>query len=192
MYEGYIQNYLNETSNIALRCIEQHINVVERMIGIIKGVKEKKGNVFFIGVGGGSGTGSHATNDFNKIAGVSSYNLTDNASLASALANDEGWDSIFVRQLIMHNCNSNDCLFIYSVGGGSSTTSPSIVKAIDYAKQVNAKILGVVGKVDGYTARQGDAVFIVPMVHPDRVTAHTENWQLVINHLLVNAMAYGQ
>lgn len=189
MYQSYIKTYLEETAKIAQQLAEENVEDIENIIEIVKQVKENKGNIFFIGVGGGSGTGSHAKNDFNKIGGVSSYNLTDNASLVTALANDEGWDSIFVRQMQMHNFDGDDALFIFSVGGGSETTSPNIVKAIDHAKECNAKILGVVGKDNGHAAKHGDGVAIIPTMHVDRITAHTENWQLVLNHLIVNAIA---
>ena len=188
MYHSYIANYLDETAKIANQLSGEQAEVTNGLIQIINEAKKKNGRVFFIGVGGGSGTGSHATNDFNKIGGISSFNLTDNPSLFTALANDEGWDSVFIRQMQMHHFNETDVLFVFSVGGGNEETSPNIVKAVDYALSVNAKIVGVVGRENGHTAQNGHAVIVLPIMHEDRVTAHTENWQLVINHLIVNAL----
>lgn len=189
MYEDYTKQYLVETSRIAERIAQEQMDVVERLISIIAEVKTKQGRVFFIGIGGGSGTGSHAANDFCKIAEVSTINLTDNPSLFTALTNDEGWDAIFIRQLKMHHCGPNDCVFVFSVGGGSPSTSPNIVKAVDYAKSVNAKVVGVVGKSTGRTAEIGDAVVVIPTMDESRITPHTENWQLIFDHLIVNAIA---
>jgi len=62
----------------------------------------------------------------------------------------------------------------------------NIVKAIDFARSVGAKVLGVVGRDGGYTAQCGDAVIVVPTVDPELVTPHTEAFQAVIWHLLVS------
>lgn len=188
-YREYSKNYLIEMSQIAQELIYTKLDVVEKLIQVIDQVRQAKGRVFFVGVGGGAGTGSHATNDFAKIAEISTFNLTDNASLMTALANDEGWESIFIRQLQVHHFNSNDCLFVFSVGGGSATASQNLVKAIDYAKKIGAKVVGVVGKESGHAAKQGDAVIVVPVMNESRITPHSESWQLVFDHLIVNAIA---
>lgn len=183
--QEYIQKYLEETQTIA-QTIDQ--NQISAVLDIISEIKAKNGRIFFAGVGGGAGTGSHSTNDFNKMAKIQTICLTDNVSLLTALANDEGWDKIFSRQMEMHNFNNNDCLFIYSVGGGSETTSKNLVSAIDYAKSKQARIVGVVGKDTGHTAKMADACVIVPIVDQSRITAHTEDWQMIIDHLIVNLL----
>ena len=182
----YIQNYLSETAEIA-----KNINreAIEKAIKVLLEVKSQKGRLFFLGVGGGAGTGSHSANDFNKIAGIQSICLSDNSSLLTALVNDEGWESIFKKQLEIYRLAPVDCLFIYSVGGGSETTSKNLVVAIDYAKNVGAKIIGVVGKDTGATAQKADACMIVPCPEVSRRTAHTEDFQMIMDHLLVNLLA---
>jgi D-sedoheptulose 7-phosphate isomerase len=64
--------------------------------------------------------------------------------------------------------------------------STNIVKAVDYAKAKGARVFGVVGKDTGYTARQGDAVVVVPMVNEARVTPLSEAFQAVVWHCLVS------
>lgn len=182
----YIQNYLLETAEIA-RGINQE--AIEKTLDILSIIKYRRGRVFFLGVGGGAGTGSHAANDFNKIAKISSICLSDNPSLLTALANDEGWESIFKRQLEIHKLSSSDCLFIYSVGGGTENTSKNLVAAIEYAKNIGAKIVGVVGKDTGTTAQKADACIIVPCPDDSRRTPHTEDFQLIMDHLLANLLS---
>jgi D-sedoheptulose 7-phosphate isomerase len=184
--QEYIKQYLQETEKIA-QAIDQ--NQILAVVDIVSAIKEKNGRIFFAGVGGGAGTGSHSANDFNKMAKIATICLTDNVSLLTALANDEGWESIFSRQMQMHNFDSNDCLFIYSVGGGSETTSKNLVAAIDYAKQKQAKVIGVVGKDTGHTAKMADACIIVPTIDQTRITAHTEDWQMIVDHLIVNLLS---
>jgi len=183
---NFINTYLKETTEIA-NSLNQ--GVIEKMVEILSQVRKNKGRIFFLGVGGGAGTGSHAANDFNKIARIPSICLSDNPSLLTALANDEGFESIFKRQLEMHHLRSDDCLFIFSVGGGTETTSKNLVEAINYAKEIGAKIVGVVGKDTGATAKEANACVIVPCLDDKRRTAHTEDFQMIMDHVLVNLLA---
>jgi D-sedoheptulose 7-phosphate isomerase len=131
---------------------------------------------------------SHAVNDFRKIAGIEVYAPTDNVSELTARTNDEGWASVFVEWLRVSKLNAKDCLFILSVGGGNveKNVSPNLVAALQLAKQVGARIIGVVGKDGGYTAKVADACVLVPVVNPNNVTPHSEAFQAVVWHLFVS------
>lgn len=181
----FIDQYLKRTAQIASECSRENL---EKMVDILALTRELKGRVFFLGIGGGASSASHATNDFNKIANISTFCLSDNAGLLTALANDEGWDSIFKRQLEMHHLTAKDCLFIFSVNGGTPNISSGLVKAIDYAKSVGARIVGVVGRGIGVTAQVADACLVVPTVEESMVTYHSEDYQMVANHVLVNLL----
>ena len=84
--------------------------------------------------------------------------------------------------------DGKDCLLILSVGGGNleKNVSPGFISAIQLAKQVGARVIGIVGKDGGYTAQQADACVIVPTVNPNNVTPHSEAFQAVIWHLWVS------
>jgi len=162
-------------------------DLIDRMAELLAAVRAKGGRLFFLGVGGGAGNCSHAVNDFRKIAGIESYAPTDNVSELTARTNDEGWETVFVEWLKVSRLKAEDAVFVFSVGGGNSekNVSPNLVRALQYAKTVGAKILGVVGRDGGYTGRVGDAVCIIPTVNPDAVTPHSEAFQAVLWHLLV-------
>jgi D-sedoheptulose 7-phosphate isomerase len=161
---------------------------IERMVDLISEVKSEGGRIFFLGVGGSAGNCSHAVNDFRKIVGVESYAPTDNVSELTARTNDEGWGSIFIEWLKISRLLPKDLLFIFSVGGGNleNNISPNLVEALKYGKQVGAKILGIVGRDGGYTAKVADACVIIPIVNPNNITPHSEAFQAVIWHLLVS------
>lgn len=184
-FKKYAERYLEETAIIAATL---DIEVIQKMFDWLVLTKENEGQVFIIGVGGGAGSGSHAANDFMKIAEIPTICLSDNVSVLTALANDEGIESIFVRQMEMHHFCAVDCLFVYSVGGGGNGVSQNIVAAVERAIAVGAPVLGVVGRENGHTAQHGTAVLVVPEEDSQRVTAHTEDFQLIIDHLLVNAL----
>jgi D-sedoheptulose 7-phosphate isomerase len=77
---------------------------------------------------------------------------------------------------------------VFSVGGGNleKNVSPNLVSALQLAKEVGAKIVGVVGRDGGYTAKVADACVIVPTVNPETITPHSEAFQAVVWHLLVS------
>ena len=124
---------------------------------------------------------------FVRLQESNHYAPTDNVSELTARTNDEGWETVFVEWLKVSQLREQDAVFVFSVGGGNleKNVSPNLVRALQYAKQIGAKVLGVVGRDGGYTAKVGDAVCIVPMVNPDSVTPHSEAFQAVIWHLLV-------
>jgi len=161
---------------------------IERMASLLAGLRERGGRLFFLGVGGSAANCSHAVNDFRKIAGIEAYTPTDNVSELTARTNDEGWASVFVEWLKGSRLKARDMIFVLSVGGGNleKNISPNLVTALQYAKEVGAQIVGVVGRDGGYTAKVADACVIVPTVNPENVTPHTEALQSVIGHLLVS------
>jgi len=181
----YIDKYLMEAKKI-IEKIDK--NQIEKMLNLLKTIREKKGRIFFLGVGGGAANASHAVNDFRKICGFEAYTPMDNISELSARVNDDGWESVFINWLKQSKLNENDGIFIFSVGGGNleKNISVNLIRAIDYAKKVNAGIIGVVGKDGGYTEKMADACLIIPMINSSTVTPHTESFQAVIWHLIVS------
>ena len=163
-------------------------NKIEKLALNLADLRSKKGRLFFLGVGGSAGNASHAVNDFRKLCGIEAYSPTDNVSELTARTNDEGWEVVFTEWLKVSNLSDKDALFIFSVGGGNleKNISTNIVYALDYARIINAKIYGIIGKKDGYTNKVGDNVIVVPNVNEKRVTPHSEAFQAVIWHCLVS------
>ena len=182
-------NYTNKHLQEAAEIIKKiDIDKIESIVKIIAKIKEKKGRVFFLGVGGSAGNCSHAVNDFRKILGIESYTPTDNVSELTARINDEGWNSVFVEWLKTSDLKSSDLIFIFSVGGGNleKNISVNLVEALKFAKSVNANIVGVVGRDGGYTAKVANSCVIIPTINENSITPHTEAFQAVIWHLIVS------
>jgi D-sedoheptulose 7-phosphate isomerase len=182
--DAYVDKYLSQAAKIT-ELIDR--KVIKNMVNILVGIRKNSGRLFILGVGGGAGNAGHAVNDFRKIAGIESYSPTDNVSELTARINDEGWDLSFVNWLKGSRINSKDCVFVFSVGGGNAgkNISNNLVQALKYAKQVKAKVIGVVGKNGGYTAQVANAVVIIPVVDPETITPHTEAFQAVVWHMIV-------
>ena len=181
----YAEQHLNDTVTIINKL---DVAVIEKIVGLLAIVKKNGGRLFFLGIGGSAGNCSHAVNDFRKIVGIESYAPTDNVSELTARANDDGWASIFVEWLKVSKLTPKDMIFIFSVGGGSieNNISPNLVEALKYAKSLGTKVVGVVGRDGGYTAKVADACLIIPTVNVENITPHTEALQAVIWHLLVS------
>jgi len=185
MYKDYIHSYLDETRRIAEKLDREQIN---KMITLLKEMRDQRGRLFIIGVGGGAGHASHAVNDFRKLASIEAYTPVDNVSEITARTNDDGFHTVFSNWLLGSNLCAKDAILVFSVGGGDSekNISANIVESLKLAKEVGAKILGVVGRSGGYTAQVADACVIVPVVNPENVTSHTEGFQAVVWHLIVS------
>ncbi len=178
------QTYLSEVAQVAT---QTDAAVVEALVEELVALRDRGGRLFCLGVGGSAGNAGHMVNDFRKLAGIETYAPTDNVSELTARTNDEGWQTVFAEWLKVSKLNAKDALFILSVGGGNleKNVSPNLVLAIQEAKRVGARVLGVVGRDGGYAKQAGDTVLVVPTVHADRVTPHSESFQAVIWHGLV-------
>lgn len=182
---SFSQVHLDETAQIANQISSESIEI---MIQLLLEVKNSGGRLFILGVGGSAANAGHAVNDFRKLAGIETYAPTDNVAELTARTNDEGWSTVFSGWLKVSKLNSKDCIFILSVGGGNKdkNVSTNLIEAIDFAKEVNAKIIGIVGRDGGYTAKYANAYISVPTINPNSVTPHAESFQTVIWHLMVS------
>jgi D-sedoheptulose 7-phosphate isomerase len=181
---SFARTHLDETKAI----IDQlDVDMIERIAELLTDLRARAGRLFFLGVGGSAANCSHAVNDFRKLVGIESYAPTDNVSELTARTNDEGWETVFSEWLKVSKLSADDAIFVFSVGGGNleKNVSPNLVRALQFANERGAKILGVVGRDGGYAGEVGDAVCVVPTVNPEAVTPHAEAFQAVIWHLLV-------
>jgi D-sedoheptulose 7-phosphate isomerase len=182
---SYTAQYFEEAAKI-LSLLDQ--SDVERTADLLLELRERPGRLFLLGVGGGAGHASHAVCDFRKIAQIEAYAPSDNVSELTARVNDEGWDTCYANWLRGSRLNKDDMVFVFSVGGGDakSNISANLVRALEHARDVRARICGVVGRDGGYTKQVADACVLVPVVNKSTITPHTESFQAMVWHLLVS------
>ena len=112
-------------------------------------MRTKQGRqVFVIGNGGSAANASHFAQDLakgtlaspNQIKRLRAHSLTDNLPFMSALANDEGYEAVFVQQLRTYG-NKGDVLISISGSGNS----PNILSAVRYANEQGMHSVGITG-----------------------------------------------
>lgn len=182
--DNFVAEYFLTVSQIVN---ELNGTALEQIVSEIANLKKQSGRLFILGVGGSAGNAGHAVNDFRKLAGIECYAPTDNVSELTARTNDEGWETVFTEWLKISKLNSKDAILILSVGGGNKekSVSTNISTAIDFAKEIDAKVFGIVGRADGDTARLGDVVIVIPEIVPRLVTPMAESFQALIWHMIV-------
>ncbi len=181
----FYKDFFNGAAEIANQI---DTDALESLTNQIKIIKNKKGRIFFLGVGGSAGNCSHAVNDFRKLCNIECYTPLDNVSELTARINDDGWDTSLKKWLEISNLNSKDGIFIFSVGGGDKkrNISVNLIEASKYAIKKKAKVFGIIGRKKGYIKKIGNNVIVVPEINRNLITPYSEAFQAVVWHALVS------
>lgn len=183
--QSFTQKYLEESIELVRRL---DATTIEALAEGLAAVRAGGGRLFILGVGGSAGHAGHAVNDFRKLCAFEAYAPTDNVSELTARVNDEGWDTCFSEWLRGSRLRAGDGVLVFSVGGGNreKNVSVNLVKSLELAREVGAKVFGIVGRDGGYTKQVADACVVIPTVASERTTPHTEGFCAVVWHLLVS------
>src|SRR5580765_6074800 len=100
----HVPTYFQEVVKVAQQI---DADAIEKLAQELKALRERRGRLFFLGVGGSAGNCGHAVNDFRKLCGIEAYAPTDNVSELTARTNDEGWATIFDAWLRTSRANKN-------------------------------------------------------------------------------------
>ena len=173
-YFSYLSKLLDEIDTDA---IASFINEME--------LSRKNGNtIFFIGNGGSAATASHMANDFGiglseslKEKPFRVLSLTDNVSAMTAVANDYGYDNLFVRQLIPLYQKGNKLVAISASGN-----SPNVIAAAKWVKKRGGKIIGLVGFDGGKLKGLSDIVIHINTSKGEY--GPVEDIHMILDHLI--------
>jgi D-sedoheptulose 7-phosphate isomerase len=187
----FIREYLAEVRKIAE---ELDAAEIERAVAVLANTRLRGGRLFILGVGGSAANASHAVNDFRKITGMEAYAPTDNVAELTARTNDDGWAAVFQDWLNVSRLRAEDTVLVFSVGGGNleKNVSPNLVRALKYARQIGASIVGIVGRDGGFTAQVANVSVLIPTVNAVHITPHAEVFQAIVWHLFVSHPALKQ
>lgn len=138
--------------------------------------------LFIIGNGGSAGNAIHLANDF--LYGVSrrlpprikANALPANSAVLTCLANDEGYENIFIEQL-KTLVDENDMVLAFSGSGNSA----NITKALEWCKQNEIKTHAILG----YSGGQAKSLCDNPIHIPIDDMQISEDLQLIIGHMIM-------
>ena len=162
-------------------------DAVALFIRELESARENQSTVFFAGNGGSAVTASHMANDIGvdvlKKGGSDNpfriLALTDNTAVMTAIANDDGYENLFVNQLKIHY-RAGDKLVVISASGNS----PNVVAAAEWFKQRAGRTIGIVG-FDG--GKLKDICDIVIHVQTEKGEyGPVEDIHMIIDHLISN------
>jgi D-sedoheptulose 7-phosphate isomerase len=165
-------------------CLQLPQDKIELLAEALADLREREGRLFILGVGGSAANASHACCDFRKLCNIEAYSAADNVAGLTATTNDDGWLFVFCKWLEISKLKYSDAILVLSVGGGYSHVSVNLMGAIDLAKQRFAKVYGIVGDENGYTAQHADIAIVVPTTQWK--TPLTESFQALVWHCLVS------
>lgn len=175
---SFIHRYLEQLEHTLAALPEDRI---EQVVEILHEARLNNQQVFIMGNGGSASTASHFVCDLGKntrVKGVPNFRvmgLTDNMALFSALANDEGYENVFVQQLASH-IQPDDIV----IGISTSGNSPNVVNAVRLANEIRARTIGFTGFSSGAL---GELVELDLHV-PSHIIEHVEDIHLVLEHLI--------
>lgn len=116
---------------------------IERVVNIIRIIRQGVGTVYTFGNGGSHATASHFANDLMKVARVRAVCVGDMSSAMLAYGNDEGWGNMYCLPLA-EMLSPNDGVVGISCGGSSE----NVVKALGLAVHRNNLSVGLTGMGD--------------------------------------------
>lgn len=155
----FIKNYISKLIGLLN---DVNVEEISEIILELEKVHINSGKIYIIGNGGSAATASHMANDLSvglKLREIRNFNvesLSDNSSVCTAIANDIGYENIFYAQL-KNKLTKDDVLIAISCSGNSA----NIVKAVEYAKQIGATVIGMTGFEGGKLKELSDIKFHV-------------------------------
>lgn len=161
---------------------------VGRVIDIFLQARTKGKTIYFLGNGGSAATASHFANDLGFCASPEgrtpfrAISLTANNAFITCLANDIGYENVFMWQL--RNLMLPEDIV---VGISASGNSPNAVKALEYAAQNGGITVAIVGFDGGRMAEIAEHVILVETVKGEY--GPVEDVHMVLDHLISNYLA---
>tara|TARA_B100000287_G_scaffold26322_1_gene25298 strand:- start:490 stop:1068 length:579 start_codon:yes stop_codon:yes gene_type:complete len=156
---SFSNNYLEHLSNLISQLDRDSIG---KFVDLLLASRDSGSTTFFLGNGGSASTATHFVNDislgsrqFEKP--FRAISLCDNQAVITAIANDDGYENIFLQQL-QTLAKSGDTIVCISASGNSK----NIIKAIDYAKDNNIYVVGLTAFDGGYLKENCDLNIHVP------------------------------
>lgn len=157
--------YIDYAKQLAEALNEGLLEQLSKATSMIEAAYHSGSKVFIAGNGGSAGTASHMMADFQKTTlgkeigitkRIKAISLSDNGPVITAWGNDFGYELVFSEQL-RTLAEAGDTLIVITASGNS----PNIVAALEVAKEVGVKTIGLLGFQGGKAKALCDCSVIV-------------------------------
>ena len=183
--EAFARGYVDHLRDLL---IQLDVSSIALFTKTLLSARDRGARIFFIGNGGSAATASHFANDI--AIGSKSWHkpfralsLADNIPLLTAIANDDGYEEIFIRQLRVQMI-PGDVVVAISASGNS----PNVVQAIEYANANGAITVSITGFDGGKLKCISRVVVHVPTAKGEY--GPVEDVHLTLNHLVSAYLIY--
>lgn len=157
--QDFSHEYLEYLSSLMAQLDRQSI---AKFADLLLDSRESGSTTFFLGNGGSASTATHFVNDislgsrqFEKP--FRAISLCDNQAAITAIANDDGYENIFLQQL-QTLAKAGDTIVCISASGNSK----NLIKAMEYASANNIFIVGLSAFDGGYLKKNCDLNIHIP------------------------------
>lgn len=163
-------------------------DAVAHVIDAFLDARARGNTIFFLGNGGSAATAAHFANDLGFCSSPEGHipfralALTTNTAFITCLANDIGYENVFMWQL-RNLMKPGDVV----VGISASGNSPNAVKALEYAKNNGGIPVALVG-FDGGAMKQ-IAGHVVHVETEKGDYGPVEDVHMVLDHLISTFLA---
>ena len=189
-----IKDYFAQSSSVISKLVS-HEKEIKEIVKKIISCHQKKGKILVAGNGGSCSDAEHFVGELvctyksPKRKPISAISLASLPAAFTAWSNDFGWDTYFERQTKAH-LKKNDLLFLISTGGGDRKkgTSMSLIKAAEYAKKNNCKVISLIGKSGGELKKISDTFILVD----NYTTSHIQESHIAILHCICEILDKNQ
>jgi len=183
-FESFYENYIDYLNQILQKLKKKKIKELEKILEL---ARKKNKTIFIAGNGGAAATSITMANDLGfdilKKTKVKKtfklQSLNDNPSVITAIANDTGYENIFLNQLKIHY-TSGDLLIVLSASGNSL----NLIKACEWVKNNGGKTIGIIGFNGGKLLRKCDLV--IHILTEKNEYGPVEDVQLILNHIFAH------
>lgn len=177
--QEYIESYLASVQNCFAQLTTQTLEIVQAA-SVVSGCLAGGGRVFLCGNGGSAADAQHIAAELigrfqKERQSLPAVALTTDTSAITAIANDYGYDKIFARQL-SGLAQEGDLLIAISTSGNSE----NVLKAVECAKEMGVKTIGLTGEKGGQLSADCDQTIKVPATE----TCHIQEMHIAIGHMV--------
>ena len=179
-----VSEELNHHRRAIDQVIAQLIPSIEEGCLLVTEVVAAGGKILIAGNGGSAADAQHIAAELTgryvkERKALPAIALTVDTSAMTAISNDYGFQRVFARQLEAF-ATPKDLFIAISTSGNS----PNIVEALNTAKELGCKTLGLSGRDGGQMNDLCDLNIIVP----DEVTARIQEMHILIGHIFCKAV----